>query len=204
MEDLKAKYEQVVLEKEDIIKRISILAENEKVKEYLSLCKQNDELASQQKNLYKSIKIKDYSSCDHVWVRVLHDYDRHESHSYNYYGCVKCGLNEKVLYLMELYNNPDELNLDERIMYNFLENNYSLGGTHTKLSCDLDLAKAIYSKIKESHPDIDNETAVKYLKVALHFIRDIEVSDERKVSRAKRLSLNHNYFNKRNSQNDIR
>lgn len=199
MEDLKATYEQVVLERKDIIDRINVLAEDETVKEYFSLCKQNDELASQQKDLYKKIKVKEYSSCNHIWVTILHDYDRAEGRSYNYHGCVKCGLNERVLYLMELYNKPDELKLDERIMYDFLKNRCSLGGTNAKLFCDLGLAKAIYLKIREAHPDIDNETAVKYLKVALHFIRDIEVSDERKVSRAKRLSLNPNYFNKRNS-----
>ena len=56
-------------------------------------------------------------------------------------------------------------------------------------SSDLDLAKAIYSKIKESHPDIDDETARKYFEIALDNIRKIKVNDERKVSRAKRLSL---------------
>ena len=65
----------------------------------------------------------------------------------------------------------------------------------TKLVCNLDLAKAIYSKIKEAHPDIDDETARKYFEISLDDIRNIKVNDERKKSRAKRLSLNPD-FNK--------
>lgn len=62
-------------------------------------------------------------------------------------------------------------------------------GIKANILCDLDLAKAIYTKIKEAHPNIDDETIVKYLKVALHNIRDTKVSDERKVNRAIRLAL---------------
>lgn len=153
-------------------------------------------MAYEQKNIYRQLKTKEYSSCNHVWVTTLQDYDRHEGRSYNYHGCIKCGLNKKVFYLMEkYYDRPDELEFDERIMYDFMRNSFSDNGIYTNLFCDLDLAKAIYTKIKEIHPDIDDETAIKYLKVALHFIRDIKVSDERKISRAKRLSLHPNYFN---------
>ena len=62
-------------------------------------------------------------------------------------------------------------------------------GIDSNLLCDLDLAMAIYKKIKEVHPYIDDELAVKYLEASLHKIRNIEVSDERKENRAKRLSL---------------
>ena len=106
MEDIKNKYEQVSLERKDILDKIKVLKEDERVKEYFSLCKKNDELANQQKDLYEKIKDKDYSSCNHLLVTVLHDYDRIEGRSYDYHGCVKCGLNEKVLYVMECFNNP--------------------------------------------------------------------------------------------------
>ena len=96
---------------------------------------------------------------------------------------------------MENCHNPEWLTLDQRIMYDFMISHSSSRGINSNLLCDLDLAKAIYAKIKQVHPDIDDETATKFLKVALHNMRDIKVSDERKVSRAKRLSLKSN-FNK--------
>ena len=189
MENLKDKYNQIISERKKIIDKINVLAENETVKEYFSMRQRNDELAREQKNLYKQIKVGEYSSCNHIWVNTLHDYDSWEGRSYNYHGCVKCGLDKRVFHLMESYHSPDWLTLDQRIMYDFMRNHSYGSGIDTNLLCDLDLARAVYSKIKEVHPDIDDETAVKYLKVALHNIRDTKVSDERKESRAKRLSL---------------
>lgn len=75
-------------------------------------------------------------------------------------------------------------------MYEFMKTHPSYRrGIYTKISCNLNLARAIYSKIKEAHPDIDDETATKYFKVALTNIRNTEVSDKRQKDRAKRLSL---------------
>lgn len=195
MDNLKEQYDQIVSERKGIIEQINVLAENETVKKYFSLREQNDKLSKQQNDLYTQIKVGEYSSCNHIWVNTLHEYDSWEGRSYNYCGCVKCGLDRRVFHLMESYHSPEWLTLDQRIMYDFMMNHSSSRGINSNLLCDLDLAKAIYAKIKEVHPDIDDETAVKYLKVALHNIRDTKVNDERKVSRAKRLSLKSN-FNK--------
>lgn len=62
-------------------------------------------------------------------------------------------------------------------------------GINTELTCDLDLATSIYSKIKEAKPDIDDEVAAKYFKVTLEDIRNKERSDERKEDRTKKISL---------------
>lgn len=191
MKNLKTKYDQIVSERKGLIEQINVLAEDETVKKYFQLRSQNDELANQQRDLYKQIKVEEYSSCNHIWVNTLHDYDSYEGRSYNYCGCIKCGLDRRVFYLMESYHSPDWLTLDQRIMYDFMKGGHAYGkGIDTHILCDLDLAKAIYSKIKEVHSDMDDETAIKYFRVALHNIRDTKVSEERKVSRAKRLSLN--------------
>lgn len=68
-------------------------------------------------------------------------------------------------------------------------------GIRIEKLCDFDLAKAIYTKIKEAHPNIDDETARKYFEVSLNDISEIKVNDERKTNRAKRLSLD-SKFNK--------
>ena len=59
--------------------------------------------------------------------------------------------------------------------------------------CDKELAMALYKKIREYHPDIDDKTVIKYFEIALDDIRNIEVSDERKKSRAKRLGLRRDF-----------
>ena len=190
MENLKTKYDQIVSKRKELIERINALAEDETVKKYFELRSQNDELSNQQKKMYKQIKVEEYSSCNHIWVNTLNDYDSWEGRSYNYCGCIKCGLDKRVFHLMERYDSSYWLTLEQRIMYDFIRDGHAYGkDIETHILCDLDLAKAIYSKIKEVHPDIDDETAIKYFKVALHNIRDTKVSDERKESRAKRLSL---------------
>ena len=191
MENMKNQYDKIVSERKELIKEINSLAENEIVKKYFELCNKNDKLATQQKDLYKQIKVGEYSSCNHIWVNTLHEYDSWEGRSYNYDGCVKCGLDQRVFRLMEIYHKPDLLTPNQRIMYDYMINHLSYkSGTYTNLLCDLDLASAIYKRIMKVHPDIDDETAIKYLKVSLHNIRDPKVSEERKESRAKRLSLN--------------
>lgn len=200
METLKERYDEIVSERNEIIGQINALAENEEVKEYFALCKQNDILANRQKDLYKQIKIQEYSSCSHIWVTTFHDYDRWEGRSHNYRGCIKCGLDQRVFNTIDgWYNSSYWLSLGDRIMYDFMNDYQYGGGIDTKVLCDLDLAKAIYSKIKEVHPDIDDETAIKYFEIALNNIRNIKVSEERKENRAKRLSLNPD-FNKWNGR----
>ena len=73
--------------------------------------------------------------------------------------------------------------------------NYYRKGLISISSCNLQLAMAIYNKIIEKYPDIDDETALKYFEIALDNIRDIKVSSKRKRSRAIRLNLNPNFSN---------
>ncbi len=199
MENSKAEYERIVAKRKELIEQLNVLADDEVVKQYFNLRRQNDDLIRKQNVLYKQIKVGEYSSCNHIWVNTLHDYDSCEGRSYDYHGCIKCGLDRRVFYLMQSYHNPDLLTFDQRIMYDFFREKSYRAGTDTGLLCDLDLAKAIYAKIKETHPDIDDETAIRYFNVALHSIRDTKVNEERKVSRAKRLSLSPK-FNKWTSE----
>ena len=195
MSTLKEQYDKILLERKELITQINELAEDEKVKLYFELCKKNDQLTNQQKDLYKQMKVEEYSSCDHIWVNTLHDYDSGEGRSYNYHGCIKCRLDQRVFHLREQYHGLDCFTLEQRVMYDYMYGGAYRSGIDTKVLCDLDLAKAIYSKIKESYPDIDDETARKYFEIALDKIRKIKVNYERKVSRAKRLSLG-SKFNK--------
>ena len=70
MKDLKEQYNHIVSERQTIIDQINVLAENETVKEYFALREQNDKLASQQKDLYKQIKVEEYSSYQTLRIKT--------------------------------------------------------------------------------------------------------------------------------------
>ncbi len=191
MESLNEQYKKVVEEREKLIKQIDDLQKDENVKLYLESISQNNQLIHKQEKLYQKLKTEEYASCNHIWITALHDYDS------NYCGCIKCGL-DQIVFRPDCHTYYHLLTLDQKIMYDFFESNDRLAlrqGIKTKIFCDLDLAKAIYSRIKNSHPNIDDKTAIKYFKVALNDIRHIKVSKERKKNRAKRLSLGPNFKN---------
>ena len=115
------------------------------------------------------------------------DYDYYEGRTYKSCGCIKCGLDNSVLNGERIW-----LSGSQKIMYDYLKKNYlssDFGGIQTGILCDIDLAQAIYKKIKSNYPNIDDAQAIKFFKVSLKNIRNIKVNDERKVSRAKRLAL---------------
>lgn len=182
MSDLKIQYDNLKKQRKIILNELKPLEESETVKRYLELKKQNTDLYNQQKKLYNAILEEKYASCKHILVYSRIESDDYEGRKYKYCGCIKCGLNNSV-------SNGDYRYVDEGVMYNYLKK-HSLRGIETKIACDLDLAMAIYSRIKQVHPDIDDKTAIKYFEIALDNIRNIKVKDERKVSRAKRLLLN--------------
>lgn len=143
--------------------------------------------------LYSEMKYDEYASCKHILINLTDAFGRKFCQ-----GCIKCGLDERV----ELNANfdLDGFTEEQKVMYRYLKE-HLLSGNVSTISfdiCDLDLARAIYKKIKEAHPDIDDVTATKYFEIALDNIRNIEVSEERKKSRAKRLSLTPD-FNKWNN-----
>lgn len=140
-----------------------------------------------------------YDSCSHILICSSIDPSSKYLGGYEHrkYGCIKCGLDTKILYETHL------ISLKDKIMKRYLSEHISdfFKGIETEIICDLNLAKAIYSKIKSAHPNIDDETIIKYIEIALDNIRNIEVNEERKVDRAKRLLLNPK-FSRWNS-NDI-
>lgn len=156
-------------------------------------------MSNKQEQLYKEIKFEEYNSCHHIWVIDFYDYDSMEGRSYKQYGCIKCGLDWTVFRLKEECQGIYGLPLKEQVMYEYLTSdrirNKNKSTIMSKVMCDLNLGQAIYAKIKQNHPNIDDETALRYFEIALANIRHNEVSEERKISRARRLSLSNNFCN---------
>lgn len=105
---------EVSSKKKEIMEQIKILSEDEKVKEYLHLKSENEKLSIKENQLYKEIKTREYLSCNHLLARSAIETDSHEGRTYKYFGCVKCGLDEKVKYYMNKYG---FLTPDQTIMY---------------------------------------------------------------------------------------
>ena len=189
MSDLKRKYEELKNQREKTIEELNQLKEDDRVKRYIELQSKNETLYNEQIALYQELKKEEYSSCNHILVYSEIDYDRYEGRSYKSCGCIKCGLDGSVSSQSREY-----LPFSQKIMYDYLRKNH-LRGKETNIACDLDLAHAIYSKVKEVHPDIDDDTAIGYFEIALNNIRNTKVSEERKTNRAKRLSLGSKFKN---------
>lgn len=193
MSALTQEYEKITEERGKIIERLKSLEKLLIIRQYNEFTEKNRQLYQRQNDLYGKVKQEEFASCNHILVYTQIDYDRYEGRTYKSRGCIKCGLDDSVLDCEE-----DLLLPSRRIMYDYFKgdgHNRYLKGMETGVVCDIDLAQAIYFKIRENHPDIDDETAVIYLKKALEDIRNIKVNDERKASRARRLSLPSKFSN---------
>ena len=179
MKELDNEYTKMKELRRKIKDEIKLLEEDKNVRRYLELKKMLD----------YSLNNEQYDLCKHVLVysKVYDDKNKR-------CGCIKCGLDESIL-----DENRDELSLNNKIMYDYLKNHHSrIDGINTGNKYDLRLARAIYFKLKEVYPNINDLKAIKYFEIALDNIRNIDVSNERKVSRAKRLALKPS-FNKWNA-----
>lgn len=186
LEHIRADFSDIDKEYKKIEKEIWGLEELPIVKKYLDLQKKKTELEIRRKNLHGLMEYGEYENCNHLWGISMDEYGEYD------YVCVKCGLNYKSLRLTNR-GKEDSLSFDERVMASVLKEQSFVNDADINLVCDKDLAMALYKKIKEHHPDIDDKTAVKYLEIALEDIRNIEVSEKRKKNRAKRLGLRHDF-----------
>lgn len=192
MSDIRKNYEELLSEMKKINSRLEELMEDKQVQEYLTLDDQRLKLESELSELYTVMKKEEFSKCSHIWIPVSKNVDYYEGRSDIDYGCMKCGLDQRVLSA----SYPEFLSVDDKIMYNYLYQHYAIHqGIKSHTLCDLDLAHAMYSKIVEYHPEIDDVTALKYFEIALDNMRNIRVTDDRKESRVKRLMLKPGFHN---------
>ncbi len=184
IKQLEKEYKEISEETDKAYDELILLMKDPKVQEYFAKRKEYYDLFFKKEDLYKNIKIKKYDKCKHITVISRIDYDRFEGRKYVNRGCIKCGLDGSVLDMNREYIQDK----DTQIMYDYLKHNY-IDGERLDIICDLDLAMAICSKIKETHKKISDERLIEYFKYALYGIRNNYVNEDRKEDRAKRLSL---------------
>ena len=151
------------------------LKKNDVVKRYLELKAENYELIERKQGLLDRIKWYEYSSCEHILVKL--------KNKKNHKFCIKCGLNTSKKNIDSSSLLPNERAMKKYLMYNEIE------GLNSDYDCEANIGVAIYSRIRKAHPGIDDETAIKYFEIALDKMRNIPVSKERKENRRRRLLL---------------
>ena len=179
--NIKEKYQGLEQRKNDLQRQIKTLELDKTVQQYIALQTEKDKLESARWDLYRKMKLKEYKDCRHILI-----YSSIDSHK----ECVKCGLRDDV----QLYYSAFEIpyySLDS-IMYEHLEKCY-FRGLDTDICCDPELAHAIYKRLQAVYPDIHDQEGLQYLQHALLHISTIPVNEERKQSRARRLSLDSDF-----------
>ena len=166
MGDLKVKQEKIENERKNIIQELKKLRESKIIKRYFELSSRNDELLSQQKKLIREIKMDEYKNCKHILIMTKYEPDYVEGRSEKYYGCVKCGLNNEIFTKTCGIYGTEFLTLEEQIMYDYIQMHH-MGGIYIHKLYDLEVGKSIYDNIKSTFTDMDDETACKYLEIAL-------------------------------------
>lgn len=171
--------------------KISKLEDLPEVREYIETLEELEYTSRLEKYAYKESRCEEFDNCKHLLITTLikPEGDTH------FRGCIKCGLDESAITRIGL----PELSDEDKIMYDYLtgdgifsfdSDEGNVDFDRSDVLCHLPVAKAIYKKIKDKKPELDDITAFIYFERALAHIRMHEVNIDRENSRIKRLSLN--------------
>ena len=180
----------------DIENEIIELNKDDIIQRYNRLNTEKSLLEEDLDNLYRDMKRREYDRCHHLLITTYLEPSRvSEENDVRYCGCLKCGLDEKERHSSNLFTDYNKLPLEKKVMVDYLKNNHIERKSIANITCDLELARAIYKKILEYNPKINDKLAIKYLEIALDNIRNIKMTEDRKESRIKRLELKSDFIN---------
>lgn len=130
------------------------LLQDEKVKRYLEVSKDNDELKNKLSNLLLELACAEIRECNHVFVKTDVVYDRSDRDRVirkNVYHCLKCGLTNEY----EVKEIPkSRLNKLQKEMWELYYGNACNGIFVTDQVYSLDRARIVYEGIMSINPDI--------------------------------------------------
>lgn len=158
------KYNKLLSDLKDIELEKSALEKDETVKRYLQLKKDIIKLQNKKVKIYKEMKYQEYDKCNHILIYSKIENDPHESRTYKYRGCVKCGLDESVL------DADYTLSFEEQIKYDYLISKgiRYIHGIQTDVVNNLDEAQKYYQLLKTNNPDINDEEFVRYFEAYIN------------------------------------
>ena len=163
-------YENVSFKRKKLLEEINDFEAkySDVINKYNYLISEENKLHKEENSLLCDINNERYDKCDHLWVNTYSD------SYYNCFGCIKCGLDYKIYAtLSNMHFNIDFLNLEEKNMYNYLENNPSiLKGLKTDISCDLELGMKLYREKKELYPALPDKEIIDFIAYKLNSINN--------------------------------
>lgn len=186
LNELEQKRDQLRKELIENVSRIEFLEKEEIVREYKKLTETTTKDYKKLEELNFQIAQDKMKNCSHIFItnQIDNIWDGHRTDTYKYFGCIKCGLDSRFTdYDYNHYASPLQKEMEH--IYRETERN----GIVIKEICSLDLARAIYSGILKVYPNIPDEIAIKYFKVALNNIRTNNVTQNVREKRVKRLGL---------------
>ena len=126
MDNIEYEYKSILKEENKLKNIENELIKNDIVAKYINLKNKEKSLSNRKYEIYKKMKFNEYSLCDHIFIIIYKTHDN----KHNYYGCIKCKLNNLVSIL-------STSKLDDEIMKEFLD-----------IYSPIDLAHSIYNELK--------------------------------------------------------
>ena len=164
MINLKQFYEETRNKRKSIVAELKKLEKDEAVKKYIDLKNKSEEIYKDEKELFKALKLGEYSECSHILINP----------NSTSCGCMKCGLTYEAL-----DKDPQELTFIDQIMQEYLRRNPDISGLQTDIQCDLAFAVEAYSEIKAANPEITDEMAIKCFELTLDNIKSVDTEGEK-------------------------
>ena len=158
----KSLYEESWRNRVELSNKLMELEYEPKVQEYIRTLNAYNKAKEEEKKWYKEMEFMEYDSCNHILIPTREEgYVSHNiSRSFQYCGCIKCGLDEGKHSFIE--GKKDVTCESDEIQYEYLsKHNFRIKGQEIDINCGLALAREIYNNIKEENPDITDEEIIK-------------------------------------------
>lgn len=198
IEELENQKEELLSTIDKTYDQIEEMKKNEVIQEYLRLQDKVSELRTEVKSIEDDIDIEELLNCDHIFANEeLNKSNECEKGKYvektcsSELRCIKCGLNWRWIRdkNYEKFYRDDKLGVTKiKVIKSIIARQYKLRSFKPAEYLSYDLAKAIYDKIIECNPGIDDTTAKVYFEWAQKNILTKDMPIEKHKDRVRRLN----------------
>lgn len=171
-----------------LLEEIEIMKKDDSVVKYCCLQEKCKALDEQFRTIYIQKKLQEYNSCNHLWIEMPSE--EYSPIYVNAVGCIKCGVDTGI---RKKKKKMEDMSLEEQAILEYSKVGINRSLDFVDVVCDLNLGRAIFNKINEQYPCLDNRTLAQYFVTALQDIRNIKVNEERQKSRVKRMGLSKDF-----------
>ena len=202
IEELENQKQEVLNAIDKTFDQIEEMKKSEVIQEFLKLRKKVKKLRSEAESIEDDIYIEKILNCDHIFANTKLNKSTdivngrlEYTISSSQLCCIKCGLNWKwrtTKQLEKMYINSsfakDKIKAYKGMVARTVEKNNNLISLNPEQYLSYDLAKAIYERIIECNPGIDDTTAKVYFECAQKNILTKDMPMEKHKDRVRRLN----------------